>query len=341
MPGTRATSPIACPGRPAGLLLGLLLACVLDTGLSTAAHGSDNKTEFASWLAALRKEAVESEGVSAAVADAALDGLEPLPRVLELQNRQPEGTLTLEEYLLRVVPAARVERGRESLSRHRDLLEAIARKYHVQPRFVVALWGIESDYGENTGSVSAVRSLATLAFAGRRSAYFRRELLELLKLLDDEGGDPGEALGSWAGALGQCQFMPSNVRRHAVDWDGDGRRDIWRSTGDVLASTANFLSALGWRDDETWGRRVRLPAEFDARLAGREVQMRLGRWQALGVRRMNGQGLPSRKLWATLLLPDGRTGRAYLVYEDFKVLLRWNNSVHFAVAVGHLSERLR
>jgi membrane-bound lytic murein transglycosylase B len=323
----------------------LCITWVPGTGL-TAVLGdetaaSTESARFAKWLAALRQEAVEVEGVSAALADAALDGLELRPRVLELQNRQPEGTLTLEQYLVRVVPASRVERGRVLLSRHRELLEAIARKYHVQPRFMVALWGIESDYGSNMGSVPAVGSLATLAFAGRRSAYFRRELLELLKLLDDEQTDPDVAMGSWAGALGQCQFMPSNVRRYAIDWDGDGRRDIWRSTGDVLASTANFLSHLGWRDDQTWGRRVLLPAEFDERLAGREVQMRLGRWQALGVRRLNGQSLPKRKLWTTLLLPDGRDGRAFLVYEDFKVLLRWNNSIHFAVSVGHLSERLR
>ena len=334
MPGNGTTSKIA------GRACLLLIAWVLGTGPTASVRGSE-AAEFALWLAALRQEAVEAEGVSAVLAAAALDGLELRPRVLELQNRQPEGTLTLEQYLARVVPPARIERGRELLTRHREVLEAIARKYHVQPRFIVALWGIESDYGRNMGSEPAVGSLATLAFSGRRSAYFRRELLELLILLDDDGTDPGVAMGSWAGALGQCQFMPSNVRRHAVDWDGDGRRDIWRSTGDVLASTANFLSHLGWQDDQTWGRRVRLPAEFDDRLAGREVQMRLGRWQSLGVRRMNGHNLPSRKLWTTLLLPDGRNGRAYLVYDDFKVLLRWNHSIYFAVAVGHLSERLR
>ena len=317
-----------------------LLPCLLVAGLSAEVCGAERDGAFASWLATVREEAL-AQGVSAATADAALAGLAPLQRVLELQRRQPEAKLSLEQYLSRLVPDSRVERGAEVLSRRRELLEAIAQKYGVQPRFIVALWGLESDYGQNMGTVPAVASLATLAYAGRRRAYFRAELLELLKLLDAEQLDPARALGSWAGALGQCQFMPSNVRRHAVDWDGDGRRDIWGSTADVLASTANLLSRLGWRDDETWGRRVRLPPDFDERLAGRNVRMKISRWQALGVRRMNGSDLPTRELWSSLLLPDGRVGRAYLVYEDFNTLLKWNNSIHFALSVGHLSERLR
>ena len=304
------------------------------------AHGAPSSRDFDAWLADLRRETLD-QGISSATVDAALDGLRPLDRVLELQARQPEQTMSLENYLARVVPQSRIDRARQLAREHASLLASVSAEYGVQPRFIVALWGIESDFGQNTGEVSAVGSLATLAFAGRRASYFRRELIELLKLLDADDMNPALARGSWAGALGQCQFMPSNVRRYAVDWDRDGRRDIWNSTPDVLASIARFLSALGWRDDETWGRRVLLPASFDVRLAGRDVKMKIARWQALDVRRLNGADLPKRELWAAIIVPDGVDGRAYMVYDDFNTLLKWNYAIHFAVAVGHLSERLR
>ncbi|MEE2659124.1 MAG: lytic murein transglycosylase [Candidatus Latescibacterota bacterium] len=295
---------------------------------------------FDDWLVELRTEARE-QGISQNTLDGALAGLQPLPRVLILQRRQPESTLSYSDYLRRVVPDARVRQGRQAMVEHSAVLEQVAARYGLQPRFIVALWGIESDFGQGTGNTPTVPALATLAHGGRRQSYFRRELIAALKILDRRGMDGNQLRGSWAGALGQCQFMPSNYLRLAVDFDADGDPDIWNSEPDVFASIAHYLSREGWRDDETWGRPVLLPAGFDARLAGSAVRVKLERWQRLGVRRLNEGDLPTRDLWASLMIPDGLSGRAFLVYDDFQKLLRWNRSIHFALAVGELSDRLQ
>ncbi|MFC1525358.1 lytic transglycosylase domain-containing protein [Candidatus Latescibacterota bacterium] len=295
---------------------------------------------FDAWLRELRQEAL-AFGVSAPTLDAAFSSLTPLPRVLELQRRQPERRLSYEEYLTRTVSSDRVINGRRQLEAHGALLEEVARQQSVQPRFVIALWGIESDFGRRPGELPVIATLATLARSGERRPYFRRELLEALAILDSGQIALDAMVGSWAGAMGQCQFMPSNYRRLAVDHDGDGRKDIWSTPADVFASTARFLSRHGWRDDQTWGRQVLLPSDFDARISGPDARLRLSRWQDLGVRRLNGQSLPTRDLWATMLLPDGPRGRAFLVYDNLDVLLNWNRSTHFALAVGQLADRLR
>lgn len=296
-------------------------------------------TEFSTWLDGLRQEA-SKRGVSEATLDATLSKAAPIDRVLELQERQPESTMSWAEYSRRVVTQDRVDRGQKKLRAQQALLDSIAGIYGVQPRFLVALWGVESDFGTHTGNMDAVSALATLAWGGRRSSYFRSELLQLLLAVDSGYATATGLNSSWAGALGQCQFMPSNFRRFAVDFDNDGIRDIWGSTPDVLATMARFLQHLGWKDDETWGRPVQLPAGFDSRLAGSETKMRLGRWNELGVRRLNGDSLPGRNLWATLILPDGPTGEAFLVYDNFFTLMRWNRSYHFALSVGTLSDQL-
>jgi len=295
---------------------------------------------FSAWLDDLRSDA-QQRGVSVATLDVALATVTPIERVMELQQRQPESVLSWAEYGRRVVSDDRIVRGRQKLEEHSELLERVAAKYGVQPRFLVALWGVESDFGAHTGDLSAVSALATLGWQGRRGPYFRSELIELLTAIESGYADAEHLRSSWAGALGQCQFMPSNFNRFAVDFDGDGTRDIWTSTGDVLASMARFLSHLGWKDDETWGRPVLLPEGFDARLAGRDTRMRLTKWNELGMRRLNGGKLPSRNLWATLVLPDGPRGDAFLAYDDFFTLMRWNQSYHFALSVGTLSDRLR
>ncbi len=204
----------------------------------------------------------------------------------------------------------------------------------------MALWGIETNYGEHSGSFPVIQSLVTLAYDERRGPYFRRELFDALRVLD-AGHIPLERMkGSWAGAMGQCQFMPSSFRRFAVDAEGNHRIDIWDSVPDVLASTANYLASAGWKDDQTWGRPVRLPKNFDFSLAGLDTRLPLSRWQALGVRRSNGRALPRRNLEASLIAPEGPEGPAYLVYDNFRVLLAWNRSKSFAVAVGTLADRV-
>ena len=316
-------------------LLAAALACLLAGLIPARADDA-----FATWLEGLEKEA-RSQRISAATLQVVLPRLQVLPRVLELQQRQPETRLSFTQYRRRVVTADRVLQARQRLEEYGELLVEAGARYGVQPRFIVALWAIESDFGRNTGDVPVLSSLATLAYGGSRRDYFRRELLEALAMVDAGEVEADNMLGSWAGAMGQCQFMPSNFRRLAVDGDGDGRRDIWGTPADVFASIARFLSAHGWHDDQTWGREVRLEPGFDHRLASPDTRMRLSRWQALGARRSDGTDLPSRDLWASLLTPEGRGGPAYLVYENFDVLLRWNRSNHFALAVGYLADRLR
>jgi membrane-bound lytic murein transglycosylase B len=294
---------------------------------------------FAAWLQALRAEA-QRRGISQATLEAALTGLQPLPRVIELDRKQPEFTLTYSQYLQRVVPPERIQRGKRLLDEHRALLTEIGAAYGVQPRFIVALWGIESDYGRSTGGFSVIAALATLAYEGRRSSLFRRELLHALQIIDEGHIRPEAMIGSWAGAMGQSQFMPSSFRQYAVDYDGDGRRDIWTSLPDVFASTAHYLARAGWRSDQTWGRRVAIPADFDTALTGLQVRKPLPTWQTLGLRRTNGGDLPSRPLQASLLLPEGPAGPAFLVYENFRSLLTWNRSNYFALAVGQLADGL-
>jgi len=295
---------------------------------------------FAAWLADLRQEAV-NDGIPAATVDQALQGLQPIPRVLELDRQQPEFTLTLADYLSRVVSPERVARGRQMLQENRSLLNAVGKAYHVQPRFIVALWGIESGYGHATGGFNVIASLATLAYDGRRSAYFRSELLDALKIIDQDKIAPEAMTGSWAGAMGQCQFMPSSFLRYAVDFDGDGRRDLWHSKADVLASAANYLGQFGWRDDETWGRPVRIPARFDMAKADPKVEKSVADWRAEGLRRIDGGVLPARAgLTGSLLLPEAGGSSAYLVYSNFRAILKWNRSNFFGIAVGTLADRI-
>lgn len=294
---------------------------------------------FGEWLAELRAEAAAA-GISDAVLDAALQGAARLPRVVELDRRQPEGVLSAAEYLRRVVPAQRAETARARLAAHRALLDEVAARYGVQPRFIVALWGIETDFGRRMGTFNVIAALATLAHDTRRSAFFRAELLAALRILEDGHIAPGAMLGSWAGAMGQCQFMPTSFTSYAVDYDGDGRRDIWGTLPDVFASIANYLANAGWRGDQTWGRGVLLPEGFDDSLVGRKTIRSIGEWQALGVRRLDGSDLPTRQLPASILRPDGPGAAAYMVYGNFRAARRWNPSDKFALAVGLLADRI-
>jgi membrane-bound lytic murein transglycosylase B len=298
------------------------------------------ENDFGAWLEDFRVEAI-SAGISQKTLEAALADIEePLPRVIELDRSQPESTQTLEDYVASRVNEKRIVNGSRMLNRYPTWLGRVERKYGVRRRFIVALWGIESSYGEHSGTYPVIRSLITLAHDGRRSAYFRKELLNALRILDAGHVSLKDMNGSWAGAMGQCQFMPSSFLNYAVDADGDGRIDLWNSVPDVLASIANYLARVGWEDGLTWGRPVLLPEGFDFDLAGLETKLPLIRWQALGVRRISGRALPRRDLDASLIIPDGPGGAAYLVYDNFRALLAWNRAKTFAVAVGTLADRL-
>ena len=313
------------------LIVGGILVTLASPGLADPA--------FDAWLEGVRKEARE-RGLKDSTIESALSDIGPIKRVVELDRRQPEFKLTLDRYLSRVVSRARIEKGRARLAEHRDLLGKISAKYRVQPRFVVALWGIETDFGRYLGGFPVIPALASLAYDGRRSAYFRKELFNALTVIDQGHIAAKDMMGSWAGAMGQNQFMPSSFLRYAVDYDGDGRRDIWGTLGDVFASSANYLSKVGWRGDQTWGRMVRLPKGFDRTAIGLKVRKGLRDWQRLGVRRPDGRNLPTRNLRSSILQPDGANGSAYVVYDNFRAILRWNRSNLFATAVGTLADRI-
>jgi membrane-bound lytic murein transglycosylase B len=296
--------------------------------------------DFAVWLEALRAEA-RQRGIRQHTLDIALSGVQPLPRVIELDRNQPEVTLTFAQYMQRVLPEQRIRTGQQLLQKHHAMLAKIGAAYGIPPRLIVALWGLESNYGQRVGGFSVIPALVTLAYDGRRSTFFRQELLKALEIIDAGHVEPQAMLGSWAGAMGQNQFMPSSFLTYAVDYNGDGRRDIWTTLEDVFASTANYLRRSGWRVGEMWGRSVVAPATLAPDLLGLNVRQPLTAWQALGVRRENGGALPAAPLDASLLLPDGPQGPAFLVYENFRTLLQWNRSTYFALAVGQFTDRLR
>ncbi len=299
---------------------------------------------FPDWLEAARKEALK-RGIQAATVAAAFGGLTPNPRVIELDGRQPEFNQTFWRYLDGAISEARVNKGRALMREHATLLAKLEKTYGVPGRYLVAFWGMESDFGNNTGGFSVVRSLATLAYDGRRSAYFRGEMFDALTILDHGDTDVTHMMGSWAGAMGQTQFMPSAFLKYAVDQDRDGRKDIWSSTPDALGSTANYLKSLNWDGARLWGMEVHLPANFDASLASldtdaTETVKPVSSWVALGVRTANGEALPNIGGTAALILPAGIAGPAFLVSDNYRVILKYNRSTFYAVAVGYLADRL-
>ncbi|MDH3663295.1 MAG: lytic murein transglycosylase, partial [Alphaproteobacteria bacterium] len=238
---------------------------------------------------------------------------------------------------------SRVKKGRKLLKEHRTLLNKIAADYKVQPRFIIALWGIETSYGSFLGGHQVIKALATLAYDGRRAALFRRELISALRILDRGDIVLDDMKGSWAGAMGQCQFMPSSFLKYAVDYDGDGKRDIWNTLPDVFASIANYLAKSGWDDQYTWGRPVKMASVADTPngAPGLKVVKSLPEWQSLGVRRENGRSLPKVALNASLLRTDDGEGPSYLVYDNFRVLMVWNRSTYFALTVSELSDLIK
>jgi peptidoglycan lytic transglycosylase B len=297
------------------------------------------ESNFEQWVKGFKAEAIE-QGISSSLVDQAFQGVAPIPRVLELDRKQPESTMTFVEYRQRIVSPQRISRGREMMAQHRDLLSEVGQQYGVQPRFIVALWGIETNYGQNSGGYRIIDALATLAFDGRRSQYFRTELLNAFRILQDGHTSLDTMKSSWAGAMGQCQFMPSSFLRLAIDHDGDGRKDIWNTPADVFASAANYLSQSGWRGNQIWGRRAHLPEGFNVKQANLKIRKPLQDWQNIGVRKSNGKDLPLAPLKASIVLPDGKGGPAYLVYDNYRVIMKWNRSTYFATSVGLLADAL-
>jgi membrane-bound lytic murein transglycosylase B len=326
-----------------------ILACGLVltfTPLAVLSSAMAEDKSFNQWLSEFKIEA-KSLGISQSILDAALSKSAPIKRVIELDRKQPEFTMTFDTYMGKVVSQTRIKKAKAKLIEHDALLTEISDKYGVQKRFIVTFWGVETNFGQYLGSFNVPNSLATLAHDGRRSVYFRKELLNALKILEEGHIAPDKMKGSWAGAMGQCQFMPSSFLSYAVDWDGDGKRDIWATKADVFASTANYLAKAGWRDDVTWGRKVKLPKGFSMdgknvkALADSKTRAKLHYWAEAGVRNADGGALPAKNLTARLVMPAGSDGPAFLVYSNFDSILDWNRSNYYALAIGHLSDKLR
>ena len=278
-------------------------------------------------------------GIDEATLRVAFDGARYLPRVVELDRAQPEFTRTVWDYLDSAVSPQRVALGRNNLRQVHVEVDAAAARYGVPPTILVAIWGVESNFGGNYGSIPTIDALATLGFEGRREDWARTQLLAALKILQNGDIDRTQMVGSWAGAMGQTQFLPSVFLAYAVDADGDGRRDIWGNMADVMASTANFVARSGWQAAEPWGVEVQLPPDFDVGRADVAVRQSTARWLAEGVQAKDGAPLPQITN-ATVLLPAGARGPAFLVGANFGAILRYNNSTSYALAVGLLAQRL-
>ena len=307
--------------------------------LFSASVSLAQEQSFDEWLKELRAEAL-GLGISESTLDAALTLVEePIPRVLELDKSQPEFVQTFAGYMRNRLSDARIERGKSLLVEYKDLFNRIQQQYGVQPHYLVSFWALESNFGDFTGGFSVVNALATLAYDPRRSDFFRNELLTALRIIE-EGHIPVEQMsGSWAGAMGQCQFMPSTFDTYARDGDGDGRVDIWTSVPDVFASAANYLSQNGWQSDERWGREVILPDDFDFTLTGTGIRKTVTQWNSLGIRRVNGNALGNADMLGSIVLPAGSQGPAFLVYDNFRTTMVWNRSTFYAISVGHLADR--
>ncbi len=336
--------------RPfARLLLGTVLLAGCQTSGSvgaptataptaTTATAAATQQSFADWVKTLRAEAV-SQGIRGQTVDRAFQSVKLSDRVRELDSSQPEFARQVWQYLDSAVNDKRVQTGRQKMRDHAALLARVSQRSGVPAEILVAFWGIETDFGASTGGFPVIDALATLAYQGRRAAYFRAELLAALRILDS--GDIGfdRMSGSWAGAMGQTQFMPTIFLKHAVDEDGDGRRDIWGSMPDVLASTAKFVQANGWRTGEAWGQEVRLPADFPYEQAELTVTKPLSDWARMGVVPVDGGALTGDAPAAILVLA-GHQGPAFLVRENFRAIMRYNPSTSYALAVALLADRM-
>jgi membrane-bound lytic murein transglycosylase B len=307
--------------------------------LATSAVHANSAAPFDTWLAEFRRDAA-AQGISAATLDAALSGVKPAERVVSLDRKQPEFLQTFDDYLGRRVTSGRVSQGRALLQTHASLFAELEQRYGVPASVLVAFWGLETHYGTVKGNLNIPASLATLAYDGRRSAFFRSQLLDALHIIDAGHVRAADMTGSWAGAMGHMQFMPSTFRAYAVDGDGNGRIDLWGSIPDAMHSAANYLSRAGWKAKQPAAIEVRMPQNFDWRQARAGYRLPLAEWIALGVLPADGGALPQASERAAVVLPQGWEGPAFMVFDNFDVVMQWNRSQNYALAVAHLAQQL-
>lgn len=306
-----------------------------DSLLNKAA--AQSTAGYQAFLKQTYQQAVQ-QGFNASIMKQALDWSVPNAKVIQLDRKQPEFTMTWAQYYQKVISPTKISQGKSFYHSLQTVLSKIWSQYQVDPRIVLGIWGIESAYGKHTGKFNVIDSLATLAFEGRRAKFFKSELMKALKILDNCDIAPAQMLGSYAGAMGQPQFMPSAYLQYAVDFSGTGQRNIWTNVPDVLASIANYLAKCGWKASEPWGQEVTIQGNLSQTQIGRKNVKTLSQWQALGVRRKNGSNFSSGSVQGAVIRPDGEGGQAFMVYHNFNVIRRYNPSDYYALAVGLLGD---
>jgi lytic murein transglycosylase len=298
-----------------------------------------NTGTFERWLDAFRKEA-RTNGISAATINSALGGMTMDPGIISRDRKQSFFAQTFTAFSGKLISQNRITNGTARLKQHRELFARVEQQYGVPGPVIVAFWALESDFGVGMGNLPVLRSLATLAYDCRRAELFRGELMAALKIIDRGDLTPGEMIGSWAGELGQTQFLPTHYLAHAVDYDGDGRRDLLKSVPDVIGSTGAFISHLGWQRGQPWLQEVRVPGHLPWDQADLAIQLPRSKWVSMGVVAIDGKPMPADDLPASLLLPMGRFGPAFLAYQNFQVYLQWNQSLNYSITAAHLAMRL-
>ncbi len=312
------------------------LALLIASASINSAYANE---QFASCTAVLADKA-KQEGVSQQTIDDVFPRLVHQDRVIELDRSQPEFVQTFPGYFSKRVTDWRTQKGKEMYAKHKALLHKLSDKYGVPPHYLLAFWGLETNFGSYKGKMPVLDSLATLACDKRRSKYFTQEFLVAVKLMEREKLQKEDMIGSWAGAMGHTQFMPSAYTHYAIDGDGDGQINLWASEEDALSSAANFLASLGWKRSFRWGREVQLPENFDYQESGYKNRKPLSEWNAQGVKKADGSALGEDDTTAYVIVPAGHNGPAFIAYKNFRVIMRWNNSEFYAIAVGVLADRI-
>ncbi|MFF6008991.1 lytic murein transglycosylase [Rahnella sp. R3(2024)] len=330
--GQPATQPAAAAQAPAST------PPAAPAKTSLAEQGRD-PAEFPAYVEQLKAQAL-AQGISQQTLDSTFANIHFVDRVINSDRNQLEKKITLDDYLTRVLPEWKIKAAQEQYQNNLPALKQASARYGVQPQYIVALWGMESSFGKIQGKEDVFSALATLAFEGRREAFFTKEFMSALKIVDSGHATSDMMKGSWAGAMGQSQFMPSSYLNYGADGNGDGKIDIWKNTDDVFASTANYLSKEGWKNNQGWGQEVKLPANFDASLAGlKNNQMHpASYWQQQGITQADGSPLASTATRAWVITPDDVQGRAFLVYDNFRTIMHWNRSTYFALSIGMMAD---
>ena len=315
------------------------LFLMITIAMLTFSNPSMAAGDFSVFMADLREDAARKGISQDTIAKALHSDLKPIPRIIQLDRKQPEKTIGFSEYYEKIVNASRINKGRQNLSTYQSELAKASKKYGVPENVIVALWGIETNYGQNMGSFHVIDALVTLAYDGRRSSYFRKELINALQIIDNKHISYDRMIGSWAGAMGHCQFMPSSFLSLAQDGNGDGRKDIWGTKEDVFASTAHYLAKNGWKESEPVLKEISLSGFNQREVLNKRTYKSLDEWARLGIKNINGSVISGQER-ARLVEPRGSKGRAFLAFNNYDVILKWNNSSYFATSVGLLSKAI-